>query len=132
MNEKKYLKEPGQYEALIIAAEAGHSKNGDAMLTITFKDMKDGGEIRGYFVPKFPFLQERLAQLKLAVGVGPMAKKDEMLGKKLVIGVRMQQVKPGKEKINEKTGQPYPPSAEVFEFLPLQAPASYGSDDLPF
>lgn len=130
----EYLKEPGTYEALIINAEAKKSKAGDDMLVITFKQIGgNGGEINGYFVPKFKFMAERLAELKLSVGVGPMAKKDELLGKKLIIGVRIQEVKPGKERINEKTGQPYPPSSEVFQFLPFKETGEYiTADNLPF
>lgn len=132
--DKKYLKEPGQYEALIIATEAKQSKAGDPMLVVTFKDMKDGGEINAYFVPKFDFMAKRLTKLKTVIGVSPTAKKEEMLGKKCQIAVRLQEIKPGKEKINEKTGQPYPPSSEVFDFGPIQeieeAKKVFG--DLPF
>lgn len=130
----EYLKEPGTYEALIINAEAKHSKAGDPMLVVTFKQIGgNGGEINSYFVPKFPFMQERLTELKAAVGVSPMAKKEDLLGKKVVIGVRIQEVKPGKERINEKTGKPYPPSSEVFEFLPFrEAGEIITADDLPF
>lgn len=130
--DKSYIKEPGNYTALIIEATAGKSKKGMDMLTVTFKDITSGGEIRGYFVPHYDFMAKKLAELKLAAGLSPTAKKDDLLGKKVVIGVRMQQVKPGQEKINEKTGKPYPPSTEVFEYIPFREPAQYGDENLPF
>lgn len=133
--DKKYLKEPGTYEALIIATEAKQSKAGDPMLVVTFKQVGgDAGEINAYFVPKFEFMAKRLAKLKTVIGVSPTAKKEDMLGKRLQIAVRLQEVKPGKERINEKTGLPYPPSSEVFDFAPVQevAEAVKVFGDLPF
>lgn len=131
----EYLKEPGTYEAMIIAADAGQSKKGDPMLTVTFKEIggKGGGEIRSYFVPKFEFMAQKLAELKLSVGVSPTAKKEDLLGKKVVIGVRTQIVKPGQEKINPKTNLPYAPSAEVFEYIPYVENKNASQDSaLPF
>ena len=128
MSDKVYLKEPGTYQALIINAEATKSKKGDDMLTVTFKQIGgEAGEIRAYFVPKYKFMAERLAELKVAIGVSPMAKLHDLLGKKCLIGVRMQEVKPGQEKINEKTKLPYPPSSEVFEYFPIQETPDYGT-----
>lgn len=128
---KEYLKTPGIYEALIIGAEATNSKKGDPMLVITFKQLGGtGGEINSYFVPKYDFMAKRLAELKLAVGVSPAAKKDDLLGKKLIIEVAMQKVKPGQEKINEKTNLPYPPNSEVVAYLPFKEPAQYMEQDI--
>lgn len=134
---KEYLKENGHFTVLIIQTEAKKSSKGDDMLVVTFKDINSGKEINGYYVPKHEFMAKRLQQLKTAIGVGPMAKKEDMLGKKCVIGVRQQEVKPGKEKINDKTGKPYPPSFEVFEYFPIQdevalAKEVFGNNDLPF
>jgi hypothetical protein len=135
---KEYIKTNGHYTALVIGTEAKKSKKGDDMLVVTFKEIGgNGGEINGYYVPKYEFMAKRLAELKTALGVGPMAKKDDMLGKKCVIGVRQQEVKPGQERINEKTGKPYGPSFEVFEYLPIQdevalAKEVFGNNDLPF
>lgn len=133
-----YLREPGTYAVLIIGAKVGPNKKGDDMLTLTFKEIQGDREICGYYVPKHANMMDALAKLKTAVGVTPFAKKEELLGKKLLIGVRSQRPKPGVEqKINPKTNKPYEPFAEIFNYAPFVdageiAKEVFGSDDLPF
>lgn len=132
--DKSYIKEPGIYNVLIIGAEATQSKKLDPMLVITFKQIGgNGGEIRGYYVPKHKFMAEALASLKLACGLPPTAKKEDLLGKKIQIVVELQKVIPGKERINEKTGLPYPPSSQVVAYKPFQdEPTPEDEGILPF
>ena len=131
MSDKKYLKTPGIYDAMIIDAKQTTSKKGDPMLVVTFKQMGgEGGEINAYFVPKYSFMAERLTQLKMSVGLPPTpCQPQAFLTKTVRITVGMQEVKPGKEKINEKTGKPYPPNAEVISYAPVQAAPEYIPQD---
>lgn len=118
--DKKYLKEPGTYAVMVIGVGDKPSSKGDPMLTVTFKELQgEGREINSYFVPKYEFMAKNLQKFKMAIGAAIGDKKESFLGKKCLISVRLQQVKPGQEKLNPKTGLPYAPNSEVFEYAPF-------------
>lgn len=129
--DKKYLREPGEYTALIIGAEAKESSKGLPMLVVTFKDIINGGEINAYFVHKkdddrYKHFDKARTELGVAAGVGPIFKKEQLIGCK--VGIKVRKQKPKEGEVESKY-------SEIFGYFPYafnesSSPAS--DSDLPF
>lgn len=88
------VREPGMYKAMVIVADKDKSKKGNPMLIVVFQTQV--GCVRGFFVPGSSAGNERLLQLKDALGLPYEAVAEDMEGKKCVVVCKL-----GEPKTNE-------------------------------
>src|SRR5260221_263005 len=86
----KGIKEPGIYDCQIVEIVKGKSKKGDPMLSVNFKQIGTEYGIAGYYVPKHAFMKEKMDFLFQECGLTPGTNADQLLGKKVTLGVDLQ------------------------------------------
>lgn len=77
---------PGEYLVEVTEVNAGRSKSGKPMCTVTF-ETPTGEQIRGYYVGELKFHMAALMDCKKAAGLAPNVPATNLVGKKLGIAV---------------------------------------------
>lgn len=79
----------GEHIVKVIDVGFGPSSKGDKMITVTFTNAS-GETIKDYFVTKYPFMMDKLADLKAHLGLTKESGAENMLEKKcgVLIGAK--------------------------------------------
>lgn len=83
------IDKPGEYKVTVEKTEAGPSKSGKKMLTITFVT-DDEKRIKGYYVRALEWHMKALADCKIALGLKGDSPAELMVGKRCGIAVGAQ------------------------------------------
>lgn len=89
------LREPGTYAMYVIEVSKDPSKSGYPMLTLLWKEIDGERGVKEWFafLPKehkaSHITPERLAKLKMALGLPTMAKGEDFIGKRALVTLRM-------------------------------------------
>ncbi len=78
------LRTPGEYPFMIVEISKDNSKAGNPMLTVLAKRVDGDEGLRSWFVAKNQKALAELAKLKLACGLPPQAKGEDLVGCKFI------------------------------------------------